>query len=182
MNRLLFFSICIALLAAQALAQLSVHALPWTTVLVKDPADTNRLAPATMLEFDSDGTYHFIIHYAMQQDRQPPLRLIIYRPKSHPPETNCRTTLCWEEDVFSSSSEGNNRDFEKKIKKGSQVLVIAWQGGSSKSRGGDPVNPNCPPNAVCGVTLDSSAHQSRLHLTMEDGPQIATLDIERQDK
>jgi hypothetical protein len=83
-----------------------------------------------MLEFDSDGTYHFTIHYAMQQNRQPALRLTIYRPKTHLPEADCRTTLSWEEDVFSSSSEGNNRDFEKKIKKGSQVLVIAWQGGA----------------------------------------------------
>jgi len=174
------FAIAVCLPTSNALAQSpSVQAQPRFSTLLKDPADTRRIVNGTKLSFDSDGTYHFTIEYSKKAD-QPSLRLIIYRPKQHPPTTDCFTSVCWEEDVFSSSGEGSVRRFDKEIKKGSELLIVAWEGGSSKARGGDPVDPDCPPNASCGVPLSSTADRSRLQLTMTRNSQTATLEIERQ--
>ena len=173
------FAIAVCLLTSNALAQSPVRAQPRFPTLLKDPADTHRIVAGTMLMFGSDGTYHFTIKYSTKPD-EPALRLIIYRPNQHPPATDCFTAVCWEEDVFSSSGEGSLRRFDKEIKKGSELLVVAWQGGSSKARGGDPVDPDCPPNVPCGVSLNSTAERSKLRLTMNRDSQTATLEIERQ--
>lgn len=175
------FAVAVCLLTTNALPQSPVHAQSRFPTLLKDPADTHRIVAGTRLKFDADGTYHFTIEYSKQSD-QPALRLIIYRPKQHPPETNCLTAVCWEEDVFSSSGEGSKRQFDKEIKKGSELLVVAWLGGSSKARGGDPVDPDCPPNAPCGVPLNSTAEYSKLQLTMTQDSQTATLEIERRQQ
>jgi hypothetical protein len=173
------FGIAAYLLTSNALAQSPFHTQPGFPTLLKDPADTLRIVNGTWMKFDSDGTYHFTIEYSTVPD-QPALRLIIYRPKHHPPATDCFTALCWEEDVFSSSGEGGKRQFDKEIKKGSELLVVAWEGGSSKARGGDPVDPDCPPNAPCGVPLSSTADRSKLQLTMTHDSQRAILEIERR--
>ncbi|PYX02120.1 MAG: hypothetical protein DMG85_22090 [Acidobacteria bacterium] len=147
------FAIAVCLLTSNALAQSPVRAQPRFPTLLKDPADTHRIVAGTMLMFGSDGTYHFTIKYSTKPD-EPALRLIIYRPNQHPPATDCFTAVCWEEDVFSSSGEGSLRRF--------------------------PVDPDCPPNVPCGVSLNSTADRSKLRLTMNRDSQTATLEIERQ--
>jgi len=175
------FATAVCLLTPSALSQSPVRTQPRYPTLLKDPADTHRIVTGTMLMFDLDGTYHFTIEYSTQPD-QPPLRLIIYRPKQLPPATDCFTAVCWEEDVFSSSGEGSKRRFDKEIKKGSELLVVAWRGGSSKARGGDPIDPDCAPNVPCGVSLSSTADHSKLQLTMTQDSQRATLEIERRQQ
>jgi len=171
--------ILVCLFTLNALAQSPVRAQPRFPTLLKDPADTHRIVNGTMLMFELDGTYHFTITYFKKPD-QPDLRLIIYRPSKHPPTIDCFTVVCWAEDVFSSSGEGSVRRFDKEIKRGSQLLIVAWEGGSSKARGGDPIDPDCPPNSQCGVSLSSAADHSKLRLTMNRDSQTATLEIERQ--
>ena len=122
-----------------------------------------------------DGTYHFTIEYSAQPD-QPPLRLIIYRPKRHPPATDCLTAVCGEEMFSRLRVKGTSARLIRRSKKASELLVVAWRGGSSKARGGDPLDPDCPPNAPCGVPLSSTADHSKLQLTMTQESERATLE------
>jgi len=163
---------------AQAVKSPHVSAYPTGDVLLRDPADTHRLVRATRLEFKADKTYRFEIRFSQTVQDSPPVRVVIYENTQHEPTDDCTKVVCWTEWLFGSSKI----DFEGKVgqrpmKKHSSLLVIAWEGGNSKSRGGDPVRVECGGATICAEPMDSASNVPKLELTLKGSSQSAILEV-----
>jgi hypothetical protein len=164
------------LLANTVLAQ-GVPAANGPEVLIGDPAETTRQVKTTKLIFEQSKEFEFSIHFSNVSSSSP-LRLVVYESAPLPQSSDCLQVVCWRESIFSSSSsDQSGLTIKRTMKKGAQLLVVAWQGGNSRSRGGDPIFLDCNGSTICGGILEPESAGSSLQLKLKSLSGEATLSI-----
>jgi hypothetical protein len=156
----------------QAVNSSTVSARLSKNILLKDPAGILRTVSATRLLFSADRTYRFTVRYLHKSPDDPTLRLFIYEATQQAADADCAHVECWTKLVSSSSAvdKGGN-PIERVLKKGTELLVILWQGGDVTSAVG------CG-NTFCDFPLSSTSEGSKLELK-SNGPQgSVVVDVE----